>query len=114
MLSPVKIGHRIRQLREAHDYSQDYMADRLNICQSSYASIEGGKVHIRVDRLYEIAEILHVNPVHLLTEGDQHYTIKSPDSVASANPNGNDELILELRSEIAFLRHIVELQERRK
>ena len=112
MLSPVKIGHHIRQLREAHNYSQDYMAEMLNISQSSYAVIEAGKVHMRVDRLYEIAAIFDVHPIRLLT--DQTPSEKAGMNGNGQSTNGYDELILELRSEIAFLRHIVELQEKRK
>lgn len=114
MLSPVKIGHHIRQLREAHNYSQDYMAEMLNISQSSYAVIEAGKVHMRIDRLYEIAAIFHVSPLRLLNESLDSAHSKSFDIRDGTPANGYDELIHELRSEIAFLRHIVELQERRK
>jgi transcriptional regulator with XRE-family HTH domain len=113
MLSPVKIGHHIRQLREARGYSQDYMAEALNICQSSYATIESGKVHLRVDRLYEIAAILEVPPLRLL-DGD-HETSHLPSHGAQIiTPPAHDQLIHELKSEIAFLRQIVALQERRK
>ena len=114
MLSPVKIGHHIRQLREARDYSQDYMADRLEISQSAYANIENGKVHLRVDRLYDIAAILEVPPLQLLDELHDANHASSPDSMITTVPPAHDQLIHELKSEIAFLRQIVELQERRK
>jgi transcriptional regulator with XRE-family HTH domain len=114
MLSPVKIGHHIRQLREARDYSQDYMADRLEISQSAYANIENGKVHLRVDRLYEIATILQVPPLRLLDELHEANHVSPPVSTRLPATPAHDQLIHELKSEIAFLRQIVALQERRK
>lgn len=63
-----KIGPRIRSLREARGYSQEYMADMLHITQPSYAHIESGKTSMKVDRLFRIAEILHVNVIDLLEE----------------------------------------------
>lgn len=113
MLSPVKIGHHIRQLREAREYSQGYMADMLDIAQSSYASIESGKVALRIDRLYAIAAILNVPPLRLLDESYENPVVPTP-AITTLTLQGYEELIQELRSEIAFLRHIVALQEMRK
>lgn len=48
----------IRKNRNSKGYSQDYMAQMLNISQASYARIESGTTKITIRRLYKIAEIL--------------------------------------------------------
>lgn len=56
-----KTGFNIRKMRESKGFSQDYMAQVLNISQASYARIENEDTKITVDRLYKIAEILEKN-----------------------------------------------------
>lgn len=40
----VSLGLNIRKIRELKDFSQQYIADKLSISQSSYSDIENGKV----------------------------------------------------------------------
>lgn len=53
-----KIGFNIRKTREKRGFSQDYMANVLEISQASYARLENEDTKITVERLYKIAEIL--------------------------------------------------------
>jgi len=57
----------IRKVRESKDYTQDYLAVKLSISQNAYSKIELGYTKITVERLFQIAQILEVNPVDLLT-----------------------------------------------
>jgi transcriptional regulator with XRE-family HTH domain len=50
-----KIGFNIRKNREIKGFSQDYMANVLNISQASYARLENEDTKITVERLYKIA-----------------------------------------------------------
>ncbi len=61
----------IRRQREHLNYSQEYVADRLNISQSGYSKIEQGASSINVERLYQIAEVLEITPKELLEDGKQ-------------------------------------------
>ena len=56
-----KTGFNIRKMRESKGFSQDYMAQVLNISQASYARIENEDTKITVERLYKIAEVLEKN-----------------------------------------------------
>ena len=56
-----KIGFNIRKIRESKGFSQDYMANVLDISQASYARIENEDTKVTVDRLYKIAEVLDTN-----------------------------------------------------
>ena len=99
-----KIGPRIRSLREARGYSQEYMADMLHITQPSYAHIESGKTSMKVDRLFRIAEILHVNVIDLLEEHQN--TVDAKNLATDVNP-AYDQLIREMKDEIIFLRSLI-------
>ncbi|HBR12472.1 MAG TPA: transcriptional regulator [Chryseobacterium sp.] len=56
-----KIGFNIRKIRESKGFSQDYMANVLDISQASYARLENEDTKVTVDRLYKIAEVLDTN-----------------------------------------------------
>lgn len=55
------IGERIRKIRSVKGFSQDYVADLLNISQSAYSDIEKNKSKIDIKRLQKIADIFEVN-----------------------------------------------------
>lgn len=56
-----KIGTRIRRFRESKEYTQDYMANRLNISQNSYSRLEKEPESMPLTRLEEICQILEIN-----------------------------------------------------
>jgi len=55
------IGNRIKRIREERDYSQDYIAQRLNITQKAYSKIETNQTRLSVDNLLKIAEVLETS-----------------------------------------------------
>lgn len=98
----------IRTCRESRGYSQDYMAEMLNICQSAYANLEAGKTSLSLDRLYRIADILEANIHHLLEpelEPVQDHQPHHPFELDTMKVY--DTLINELKNEIDFLRDLV-------
>lgn len=52
------LGEKIAKVRKQKGYSQDYMANLLDISQSSYAKYETEATDITVKRLQEISNIL--------------------------------------------------------
>lgn len=56
-----KTGFNIRKARERKGFSQEYMANVLEISQASYARLENEDTKITVDRLKRIAKILEMN-----------------------------------------------------
>ena len=57
----------IRRTRENRNYTQDYLAAKLGISQNAYSKIELGYSNITLNRLVEIAEILEVDLIELIT-----------------------------------------------
>lgn len=110
------LGRIIRSVREGKGYSQEYLAEMLDISQSAYANLESGKSNLSVDRLLKVCEILGLDVHELLDRSGQAPTIDNGFSL----PEGSyatvlspeikqvyGELIGELRNEIAFLRSLI-------
>lgn len=60
------IGNKIRIQRQIKSYSQEYMAFMLEISQPAYSKIERNETELTLNRIYEIAEILEINPFSLM------------------------------------------------
>ncbi|MGS2727471.1 helix-turn-helix domain-containing protein [Psychroserpens sp. BH13MA-6] len=54
------IGSIIKKIRELKGYSQEFLADQLNISQSAYSDLENDKSKVHLERLYKIALVLDV------------------------------------------------------
>ena len=66
MESIVKIGERIKHFREQRNYSQEYLASKLNISQRAYSKMETGETKLSVDNLFKIAETLETSINNIL------------------------------------------------
>lgn len=60
------VASNIRKVREQRNYTQEYLAAKLNISQNAYSKIELGYTKITVERLFYIAIILEVDPIDLI------------------------------------------------
>jgi transcriptional regulator with XRE-family HTH domain len=52
------IAANIRNKREYRNYTQEYLAAKLEISQNAYSKIELGYTKITVERLFQISEVL--------------------------------------------------------
>ena len=111
MLYTHNVALNIRSCRESRGYSQDYMAEMLHICQSSYANIELGKTSLSLERLMQIAEILNADVYSLMEEKkkDEHslHGKQTPTQSITHLVQMHDQAINELKNEIDFLRKLV-------
>ena len=57
---------KIKQIRELKNYTQEYVADRLNLSIRAYSKIESGETQLTINRLNEISGILEVDHIELL------------------------------------------------
>lgn len=55
------IGEKIKKVRELKNYTQEYMAEQLQISQSQYIRIESGESDLLYSRLEQIAKILETS-----------------------------------------------------
>jgi transcriptional regulator with XRE-family HTH domain len=56
----------IRKKREQKNYTQEYLAYKLNISQNAYSKIELGYTKITVERLFQIGDVLEISAGELL------------------------------------------------
>ena len=60
------IAANIRNKREYRNYTQEYLAAKLEISQNAYSKIELGYTKITVERLFQIAEVLGFSAEELI------------------------------------------------
>ncbi|MBK0381192.1 helix-turn-helix domain-containing protein [Mucilaginibacter segetis] len=60
------VAANIRNKREELNYTQEYLAAKLNISQNAYSKIELGYTKITLERLFQIAEVLEIPIIDLI------------------------------------------------
>ena len=75
------VGYRIRKLRESKDYSQENMAEELNISVSAYSKIERGVTDPSIGRLAEIAKILDVEVMQFIGDATVSNKLEDKDKI---------------------------------
>jgi transcriptional regulator with XRE-family HTH domain len=63
-------GQKLRFFREFRNYSQEYIAEKLGITQTSYSRIETNRTKISAERLGQLAAILKVPTTDLLSDNE--------------------------------------------
>ncbi|WP_386693529.1 helix-turn-helix domain-containing protein [Lonepinella sp. MS14435] len=89
-------NQKIRLMREEHNWSQEEMAEKLNMSPSGYAKFERGETRLYLDKLEKIAHIFNIDLTELLNERNICVLI-SENSQQSSNYYGdNNAILLEL------------------
>ncbi|MCO5230668.1 MAG: helix-turn-helix domain-containing protein [Chitinophagales bacterium] len=63
----MKVGHKIKKLREFKNYTQEYMAVHLEMSAANYSRLERDEIPLTLDKLQSISEVLEVNYLDILT-----------------------------------------------
>ncbi|PST85120.1 XRE family transcriptional regulator [Pedobacter yulinensis] len=64
------VARNIRKIREFRNYTQDYLAAKLDISQNAYSKVELGYSKLTLERLFHIAQILEVDIIQLISADD--------------------------------------------
>ena len=107
----VKIGDKLRKLRVNKGYSQESMAETLQISQKTYSNMENDKSSISIENLKKIAEEFNVDLLELLSDGKVivQYNTANDSSTFNGVVNNNisEELIIQLKERIEDLKVII-------
>ncbi len=110
----MRIGKTIRIIRGIRDYSQEYLAQRLNISQKTMSRIENETTKIDFNRLAQIAAILDVDVITLLRFDEVVGNDGLSDTLSydggqpiKLNANNYDVRIKELEEQISVLRNLL-------
>ncbi len=83
-----KIGQNIRKLRELRNFTQQYMAEKLEMTQGNYARIENEEIHLSEERLQKISNLLGYSTDFII----QFDVEKIYDIVSEKRENANKEV----------------------
>ncbi len=62
------IGNKLRKLRMGKGYSQEYLAEVLEVSQKTYSNMENNKSSISIETLKKIAEEYKIDLIELLSD----------------------------------------------
>jgi transcriptional regulator with XRE-family HTH domain len=74
------VGAKIRHLRKKRGYSQEEVAEKLNISQSAYARIENGESQSWASHIEQLSTIFDVKPKSFLSKQKEGSPIKKQKS----------------------------------
>lgn len=95
------VGEKIKKIRELRNFTQDYMANRLEMTQAGYSKIERGQTDLSMSKLDEIAKVLEV-PVEDIITFDQQKFFNSFNNV-EGNNNGSVVIINSMTQDLKKL-----------
>ncbi len=95
-----QVGKRIRNLRESRGFSQEELADRLNISRSAYERIENGKSNSWAAQLEKLSEIFEVAPEYFLKKDSNEQANHSQSGGIALQNNGNIKTINNLSDKL--------------
>ncbi len=89
------VQEKIRMLRELNHWTQEDMAERMNLSQNGYAKIELGKSKLDLNKLQKIADIFQIDVTELINTDKGFVYLSSENSTHSPNnynSNGFQEI----------------------
>ena len=73
MVFPMKkVNETIRNLREKNNWSQEDMAEKMNMSKNGYAKIERGETKLNLHKLEQIANIFNIDVLELIKNDDKN------------------------------------------
>ncbi len=81
----MKIHEKIRFVRQHKNWSQEEVAAKLGMSVNGYAKIEQGKTDAHFSKLEQIAKVLEMNIVELLSIGEKNIIILIGENTISDN-----------------------------
>ncbi|BFM41441.1 hypothetical protein CFS9_00820 [Flavobacterium sp. CFS9] len=112
------IGENVRKIRVIKGYSQQYMADLLEISQAAYSDMETGKTKVSLDKLQKISLVLNLEMSYVvnfheneLFSSTQVTLMKSEEELNNFKTHFDKERALykeqinALKDEVAYLRN---------
>lgn len=126
----MQVGEKIKTVREIKKLSQEDMAHKLGLTVSTYARLERGESRMYLQVLEEIAQILEMNVIDLLSVGEKNVVlIVGENGTATENfhtiNNGidaetmtallkaKDEVIEQQKEHITSLKEIIEMMKQK-
>ena len=95
----MKVNDKIRALREYHNWSQEDVAERMNMSKSSYSRLEREESKLDVGKLQKLAAIFQIDIADLIKSDDSKglVCLIAENNGSNANYyNGSENLMNEI------------------
>ena len=114
----MEIGEKIKKIRELKNYTQEYMAQKLEMTQAGYGKIERNESEVTYPRLEKIAEILKVTVEDIINFNEKMifnvmhnqtgngYVVNN--GLSDQEKKLYEQIISQQKDEILFLKKIIE------
>lgn len=90
----MSVNEKIRKIREAKDWSQEQMAEKLNMSLNGYAKIERGESKIYLDKLEQIAQVFDIDVVELMQSDGKNICFQIESPLGSVYQGGGETQML--------------------
>lgn len=115
----MEVHDKIRVMREINQWSQEEMAEKLEMSANGYAKIERGQTNLNIEKLKQIAQIFNIDMVDLLANQDKtfffsigdnnNHNYAAYDDKYQLLLDAKDELLRQKDKEIEALKEIIAL-----
>ena len=68
----MSVNEKIRTIRETRNWSQEDMAEKMNMYKNGYAKIERGETKLNLHKLEQIANIFNIDVLELIKNDDKN------------------------------------------
>ena len=117
MRSKMSVNEKVRLFRELNQWSQEEMAERMNMSVAGYAKIERGETNISLHKLKQIASVLQIDLLDLVSTHDSGVILVGGENNQNHFRNnyyGNQAAELEVEKLKLELKHKDELLKQRE
>ncbi|MGX2966432.1 helix-turn-helix domain-containing protein [Ursidibacter sp. B-7004-1] len=123
----MSVNEKIRMVREMNQWSQEEMAEKMNMSTNGYAKIERGETKLNLHKLEQIAHIFNIDVLELMNTDGKGVLFLMNEHANNTNYYGNnenltaeidklkliishkDEIVAQKNAEILALKEIIEL-----
>ena len=113
----MSVNEKVRLFRELNQWSQEEMAERMNMSVAGYAKIERGETNISLHKLKQIASVLQIDLLDLVSTHDSGVILVGGENNQNNFRNnyyGNQSAELEVEKLKLELKHKDELLKQRE
>ena len=90
----MSVNEKIRKVRESKAWSQEQMAEKLNMSLTGYAKIERGETKLYLDKLEQIAQVFDIDVVELMQSDGKNICFQIESPLSSVYQGGGETQML--------------------
>jgi transcriptional regulator with XRE-family HTH domain len=118
-MEDLKIGHKIKKLRELKNLTQEHMAQSIGITQGAYSRMELGETEITYSKLEKISEQLGMKPEEVIAFNESmvfnimhnqtgNGLVINNNQISETEKNMYEQQINLLKEENAYLKKVID------